>query len=323
MMEECKGSGCAPYRDFNSFKAEYLRRLMVNVDRTVELLLEDERHLAEINPALMLTLAVGSALEKGVDAFSLGYKYNFTALSETGFATAIDSLLAIREFVYDRKMVTLEELGRILAADWKGHEELRLRMKNSKFKWGCGNPEADALAKEVQEAFSGRFVGKPNARGGVFVCYGLNSRGFIRAGKKTPATPDGRKAGDHLSKNMAPSVGAETEGVTGSIKSFGALAPENFPCGSIYDIMIHPSTVAGDKGLKVFRMLVERFYAGGGVAMNINIVSPETLRDAQKHPEKYENLQVRVAGWNIRWNDIPRREQDEYIARIEIVGGCP
>ena len=60
--------------------------------------------------------------------------------------------------------------------------------------------------------------------------------------------------------------------------------------------------------------------AGGGVAMNINIVSPETLRDVQKHPEKYENLQVRVAGWNIRWNDIPRKEQDEYIARIETVG---
>ncbi len=308
---------------FDDFKREYFRILHDNTDRAVELVRENERHLAEINPALMLSLAVGSALEKGVDAFSLGYKYNFTAFSETGFATAVDSLLAVKEFVYDRKTVTLEALGRILAADWKGHEELRLRMKNSKFKWGCGNPQADALAKEVQEAFSGRFVGKPNGRGGVFVCYGLNSRGFIRAGKNTPATPDGRKAGEHLSKNMAPSVGAETEGVTGSIKSFGALAPENFPCGSIYDVMIHPSTVAGEKGLKAFRLLVERFYAGGGVAMNINVVSPETLRDAQKHPEKYENLQVRVAGWNIRWNDIPRKEQDEYIARIETVGGCP
>ena len=119
---------------------------------------------------------------------------------------------------------------------------------------------------------------------------------------------------------MAPNVGAETEGITGSIASYGAVAPENFPCGSIYDVMIHPSTVSGEKGLRVFRTLVERFYAGGGVALNINVVSPETLRDAQKHPEKYENLQVRVAGWNIRWNDIPRKEQDEYIARIECVG---
>ena len=306
---------------FDDFKREYFRILHENTDRVAELVRENEKHLAEINPALVLSIALGSALEKGVDAFSLGYKYNFTTLSECGFATAVDSLLAVKEFVYDRKAVSLAELGRILAADWQGHEDLRLRMKNSKLKWGCGNPEADALAKEVIEGFTSRFVGKPNGRGGVFVCYGLNSRGFDWGGRITGATPDGRKKGDHLSKNMAPSVGAETEGITGSIRSYGAIAPENFPCGSIYDVMIHPSTVAGDKGLRVFRMLVERFFAGGGVAMNINIVSPETLRDAQKHPEKYENLQVRVAGWNIRWNDIPRKEQDEYIRRIETVGG--
>ena len=318
MAKAARGEFTAP--TFEDFKREYCRILLSNVERTLDLLRENERHLAEVNPALMLSLAVGGSLEKGVDAFSLGYKYNFTALSETGFATAIDSLLAVKEFVYDRKVVSLRSLGEILAANWNGHEELRLRMRNSKLKWGCGNPEADALAKEVQEMFSGSFVGKPNSRGGMFVCYGLNSRGFITGGTVTGATPDGRRNGDYFSKNMAPSVGAETEGITGSIKSYGALAPENFPCGSIYDVMIHPSTVAGDKGLRTLRILVERFFAGGGVAMNINIVSPETLRDAQKHPERYENLQVRVAGWNIRWNDIPRKEQDEYIARIEAVG---
>ena len=135
-------SSMPPYQNFDSFKAEYIRRLKANTDRIVELVRENELHLAEINPALMLSLAVGDAMAKGVDAFSLGYKYNFTALSETGFATAIDSLLAVKEFVYDKKEVSLQELGAILAADWQGHEELRLRMKNSKLKWGCGSPTA-------------------------------------------------------------------------------------------------------------------------------------------------------------------------------------
>ena len=318
MSKAAKGEFAAA--TFDDFKREYFRILHDNTDRAVALQCENERHLAEVNPALMLSLALGSALEKGVDAFSLGYKYNFTAIAECGFATAVDSLLAVKEFVYDRKSVALDELGRILAADWNGQEELRLRMKNSKFKWGCGNPEADALAKEVIEGFTSRFVGKPNGRGGVFVCYGLQSRSFIHQGLSMGATPDGRHKGDFFSKNMAPNVGAETEGITGSIRSYGAIAPENFPCGSIYDVMIHPSTVAGEKGLRTFRTLVEMFYTGGGVALNVNVVSAETLRDAQKHPEKYENLQVRVAGWNIRWNDIPRKEQDEYIARIECVG---
>ena len=318
MSKAAKGEFAAA--TFDDFKREYFRILHDNTDRAVALQCENERHLAEVNPALMLSLALGDALEKGVDAFSLGYKYNFTAIAECGFATAVDSLLAVKEFVYDKKTVALDELGRILAADWQGHDELRLRMKNSKLKWGCGNPEADALAKEVVEGFTSRFVGKPNGRGGKFVCYGLQSRSFISQGLSSGATPDGRRKGDFFSKNMAPNVGAETEGITGSIKSYGAIAPENFPCGSIFDVMIHPSTVAGDKGLRTFRTLVETFYAGGGVALNVNVVSPETLRDAQAHPEKYENLQVRVAGWNIRWNDIPRKEQDEFIARIECVG---
>ena len=101
------------------------------MDKTVELVRETERYLSEVNPALMLSLAVGDALEKDVDAFSLGYKYNFTAIAECGFATAVDSFLAVKEFVYDKKVVSLAELGRILAADWEGYDELRLRMKNS------------------------------------------------------------------------------------------------------------------------------------------------------------------------------------------------
>ena len=314
-------SVAARYPTFSDFKREYYRRLKANTDRTVELLLENERHLSEVNPSLMLSLAVGSALEKGVDAFSSGFEYNYSAIGECGFATVVDSLLAVKEFVYGKKAVSLEELGAILADNWSGHEELRLRMRNSRLKWGCGNREADALAKEVIETFTSWFVGKPNSRGGLLTCYGLNSRQYIHGAEGCGATPDGRRRGDFFSKNMAPSVGAETEGITGSIKSYAVIAPENFPCGSIFDVMIHPSSVSGDKGLRAFRLLVERFYAGGGVALNVNVVSPETLRDAQAHPERYENLQVRVAGWNIRWNDIPRKEQDEYIARIETVGG--
>ena len=302
---------------FQSFKQEYMRILTNNIARTIELVNENERHLAECNPSLMLSLAVPSAVERGVDAFSLGYDYNYTAIGMNGFGTAIDSLLAVKEFVYDRKEISLEEFGKVIQSDWKGHEVLQLRAKRSRLKWGCGNTEADQLAKEVVETFTGSFVGKPNARGGKYVCYGLTSRGFISEAPHIGATPDGRNKADHLSKNIAPSTGVETEGVSGSIRSMAALGPRNFPCGAIYDVIIHPSLVAGDKGLFVFRKIVERYFDEGGIAMNINIVSPELLREAQKHPEKYENLQVRVAGWNIRWNDIPKKEQDEFILRAE------
>jgi len=268
----------------------------------------------------MLSLAVPSALKRGLDAFSLGYDYNYTAILMNGFGTAIDSLLAVNEFVYARREVTLAELAKAIKADWKGYETLQMKAKRSTCKWGCGNAEADALAKEVVEVFTGSFVGKPNGRGGKFVCYGLMARGWVKGAMiVNSATPDGRNRSDYFSKNIAPSVGSETEGVSGSIISMAALGPRNFPCGAIYDVMINPSMVSGEKGLFAFRKIVERYFADGGIAMNINTVSAETLCDAQQHPDKYENLQVRVAGWNVRWNDIPKKEQDEFIRRAECV----
>ena len=167
------------------------------------------------------------------------------------------------------------------------------------------------------ETMARHIIGKPNGRGGKWTVYGLHSRAFIEFGCDTPASPDGRRKGDHLSKNVAPSVGAETEGVTGTLRSYAKIRPENFPCGSVLDIMISPATVSGKKGLSAFRALVQYWMDNGGTALNVNIVSAEELRDAQAHPEKYENLQVRVAGWNVRWNDIPKREQDDFIRRAE------
>ena len=212
----------------------------------------------------------------------------------------------------------MKELGEILAKNWEGHEELRLRKSRSHRKWGCGNEETDALGREVLETFTGRFVGLPNARGGKYCSYGLNSRGYINAGKQTGATPDGRKAGEELSKNMAPAIGGDAEGITAVLKSWKtSVDPAFFPCGLVFDVMLHSSSVANEKGLVALRAICEECFANGGCGLNLNIQSVEELKDAQLHPEKYENLQVRVAGWNIRWNDIPKTEQDGFIRRLE------
>ena len=319
MLKDAAAGKLAPLQTFDDFKAEYYRRLWAVTDKTRRVMDYLESNLAEINPALILTLGIGSALEKGVDAFSTGMRYNHTTLSETAFASAVDSLVAVKDLVYEKVgRLSLKELGEILAKNWEGHEELRLKMARSHRKWGCGDNEVDALGREVLEKFTGRFVGLPNARGGKYVCYGLNARGYINAGRATGATPDGRKAGEELSKNMAPSIGGDAEGVTAVLKSWKATVdPAFFPCGLVFDMMVHASSVAGEKGLSVLRAICEEYFENGGCGLNLNVQSVEELKDAQLHPEKYENLQVRVAGWNIRWNDIPKREQDGFIRRLE------
>ena len=318
MLRDAKDGKLGDLATFDDFKREYYRRLGEVTDRTRKVMDYLESGLADVNPALVLTLGVGHALETGRDAFSTGMRYNNTTMSECAFASSVDSLIAVKELVYEKKELSLAELGEVLAKNWEGREELRLRMSRSRRKWGCGNDETDALGREVLATFTGRFVGQPNVRGGKYVCYGLNSRGYINAGTATGATPDGRRAGEELSKNMAPAIGGDAEGITAVLKSWrGSVDPAFFPCGLVFDVMMHSSSVAGEKGLKVFRAICEEYFAAGGCGLNLNIQSVEELKDAQKHPEKYENLQVRVAGWNIRWNDIPKKEQDGFIRRLE------
>ena len=330
MLKDAKDGRLGELATFDDFKREYYRRLGEVTDKTRKVMDYLESGLADVNPSLVLSLGVGSALKKGEDAFATGMRYNNTEMAEIAFASAVDSLVAVKELVYEneerrvknggcrRTRLSLKELGEILAKNWEGHEELRLKMARSHRKWGCGNDETDALGREVLETFTGRFVGLPNARGGKYCCYGLNSRGYIDAGKATGATPDGRRAGEELSKNMAPAIGGDAEGITAVLKSWRiSVDPAFFPCGLVFDVMLHSSSVAGEKGLVALRAICEEYFANGGCGLNLNIQSVEELKDAQLHPEKYENLQVRVAGWNIRWNDIPKAEQDGFIRRLE------
>ena len=318
ILRDAKEGRLGRIETFDDLKCEYFQRLGDVTDRTRRVMDYLESGLADINPSLVLTLGIGNALKNGKDAFATGMRYNHTEMSEVAFASAVDSLIAIKELVYEKKELSLSELGEILERNWDGHEDLRLRMARSRRKWGCGDEETDALGRELLARFTGNFVGLPNARGGKYCCYGLNSRGYILAGKATGATPDGRKAGEELSKNMAPAIGGDAEGVTAILKSWRAsVDPAFFPCGLVFDMMLHASSVSGEKGLSVLRAICEAYFAAGGCGLNLNIQSVEELKDAQRHPDKYENLQVRVAGWNIRWNDIPKKEQDGFIRRLE------
>ena len=311
-------AGSAAYPDFDSLKKEYVRRLVEITALTRKVVNVTESYMAEVNPATLLSLCVRNAIEKGEDALSTGMVHNHSSLSGIGFATALDSLVSIRDMVYERKLLTLRELADILQKNWIGHEDLRLHQARSHKKWGCGNASTDALGRELLQSFAGSFVGMPNSRGGKFANYGLNSRSYITAGRVTGATPDGRMAGEELSKNMAPAIGGDAEGFTAVLKSWrDTVDPEFFPCGLVLDAMLHASSVTGPAGRKALRSVIEVFFDSGGCALNLNIQSVTELKDAQLHPERYENLQVRVAGWNVRWNDIPKREQDGFIRRLE------
>ena len=311
---QCK----ADWPDFETFKAEFLARLVNISSRALAVLRELEKVLEEINPTCCMTLSTEHALKTGQDAFSRGCpRGNHSSISQVGVGTTVDALLAIKELVYEKRELTLKALGEIMAANWEGHGKLRLRMLRSKRKWGNNDPEANALGASLLKAFGDCIDGKPNSRGGVFLASGHNARAYLGHGKCTGATPDGRKKGEEMSKNLSPTMGADTEGATALVETLASsdatVLPEDYPL----DIMLHPSVCAGQKGLEAMKTLVRTYHRNGGGVVQFTVFSAEELRDAQAHPEKYENLQVRVCGWNVRWNDMCKDEQDAYIRRAE------
>ncbi len=330
MLEECKVESVkckvggtnlnSQLATFNSFKDEYLRRLSDVTDRCRKVAFEFEKVLPDVNPANCMTLSTEHALKTRKDGFANGCKRgNNSSILAVGPGTAVDALLAVKELVYEKKELSLAELGAIMAANWEGHETLRLRMLRSKRKWGNNDPEANAIGAELIECFSSQLNGKPNSRGGVFLASGHCARQYIHLGEKTGATPDGRKKGDEMSKNLSPTMGADTEGATALVATLAASDVTRLPGDYPLDMMLHPSVCEGEKGLQAMKTLVRRFHRNGGSVIQFTVFSAEELRDAQKHPEKYENLQVRVCGWNVRWNDLCKSEQDAYIRRAENV----
>ena len=321
LSEAATGAPQTPhYPDFSSFKAEYLRRLADVTDRCRRVAFEFEKVLPEVNPANLMTLSTEHALKTRRDGFANGCPCgNTTSILSVGIGTAVDALLAVKEIVYERKELSLAELGRVMAANWEGREELRRRMLRSKRKWGNNDPEANALGAELIDCFAARLNGRPNSRGGVFLASGHCARQYIVLGEKTGATPDGRKAGEEMSKNLSPTMGVDTEGATALVATLASSDSTKLPGDYPLDMMLHPSVCHGEKGLKAMRSLVEVFHRNGGSVIQFTVFSAEELRDAQAHPERYENLQVRVCGWNVRWNDLSRAEQDAYIRRAENV----
>ena len=217
--------------------------------------------------------------------------------------------------------MSLAELGRLMAANWRGREDLRQRMLRSKRKWGNNDAEANALAVEISKCISKPVNGRPNARGGVFKVMGHSARRHYDFGRMLGATPDGRLKGEEFSKNISPTIGADTEGVTALLNSAAVLDARDFPGDFPLDVGLVASTIAGEKGVQVARAFIESYFDRGGLVIQFNVADAAVLRDAQRHPEKYANLQVRVCGWNVRWNDIPPVEQEKFILRQETAAG--
>ena len=314
------GPDVPPLDHFTSFGRLlrfYLAELDWVIDRNIEVTNEFEEHLPEINPANVFSAAVPHSLEVGRSAFHDGSYRNNTGFQNVGFGSAIDCLSVIRELVYRRHETTLAELAAALNADWQGFDALHRRILGCRRRYGNGIPEVDRFAAFLARFISRRINGRPNSRGGIWKTSVHSARAFIEAGQKTGATPDGRRAGEEMSKNASPVMGMDVSGITALIRSANAIDSTELPGDFPLDAMMHPSAVQGEDGIAAWRQLIRTHLGHSGMSIHFNIFDAEELRRAQREPEKYRGLQVRVCGWNVRFTELAKSEQDMYIRRAE------
>ena len=304
-------------KTFEDFYSAVLKQWENLIEMTIDVSKQYEKYLSFINPSNMYSATIEGALKKGADAYQSGAKFNNSALLNCGFASLVDAVMAVKESVYDKKAVTLEALSAALAADWNGFEDLHTKVVKSPHKYGNDDAETDRYAEAMSAYFASKVNNRPNARGGVYKAIMHTAMEFVWEGEKTGATPDGRYAGDEISKNGSPSVGMDREGVTALIKSALKARPYTYCESFCLDVMLHPTAVSGDEGLEIMKSLLFMYMKNGGQTVQFNVFNTEMLRDAQKHPEKYQNLQVRVCGWNVLWNNLSEKEQNAYITRAE------
>ena len=269
---------------------------------------------AEFCPVPFTSLLISDCLKKGRDYHDGGARYNLPLICGVGTGTTADSLAAVKKLVYDDKDVSLEELASALRANFTGYERLRQALLNRVPKWGNGDSYVDTIAHDVVDMFCDELEKHHNAEGVPYAANMIPTSTHIWFGSLTGATADGRLAETPLSEGISPVQGMDRNGPTAVVRSMSRLDHVRC-CGTLLNMKFHPSALSGKGGLRKFAHLIRTYFSLGGHHMQFNVISEETLRAAQEHPEEYGNLLVRVAGYSAYFVRLNRDLQDEIISR--------
>lgn len=303
--------GKADFPDFESLYKQYIIDLNNEVLRVCKPYLEvfsDEGGVWRPQiPCTVVSLFEKGCIENGLSYFEGGPKYNIRSPHIGGLADTVNSLYAIKKVVYDEGKLTLAEFLKILKNNWENEEPLRQYMLNHYIYFGSDNDEADKLAARLLDDFADCCAALDGKCGYRFPA-GVSTFGRqIEWAPYRLASPHGRKSGEVLAANCSPTPGTDINSATGIIRSYCKCNLKRMVTGAALDIKLIPSNVSGEDGLQALISLMRGFVALGGCFMQPDIVDAAVLKEAQKHPENYPTLSVRVSGWNafVRTDILP------------------
>jgi formate C-acetyltransferase len=275
-----------------------------------------ERLYAEHLPVPFLSILIDDCVTKGRDYNDGGARYNTNYIQGVGLGTTTDSLASLKYNVFDKRYITMKKMISLLKTDYDRQEPLRQRLLNKTPKYGNDDDYADSIMKDIFEAYFEAVDGRPNTKGGYYRINLLPTTVHIYFGKNVEATPDGRKAGEPLSEGVSPVQGADRKGPTAVIKSVAKIDHVKTG-GTLLNQKFTPQLLADEIGMNKLAQLIRTYFKLDGHHIQFNVVSSDMLRDAQKHPERYRDLIVRVAGYSDYFVDLSVDLQNEIIKRTE------
>ncbi|MFA5400182.1 MAG: pyruvate formate lyase family protein [Dehalococcoidia bacterium] len=318
------------FRTWDEFWDAYVTQTRHIIKRAADLYDWTDRIRARYLRTPYLSCMVRGCADKGLDVNEGGAELNFVTVEAVTYATTVDSLLAIKYLVFDKTECSMQELIQALKDNWKGHEVLQARALNKAPKYGRDDDQADNLGKDVMDLWAGEtwkyrtsVTGKQYRPGMLSWNYWVGD-GFI-----LPASPDGRPKGQFLSNAICPCAGADINGPTANVNSVGKVLGGKDPAGNgdwegylnvlpngaSHTMTFSPSLLRDPEHKSKFIAFLRSYAENGGSALQVNMIDADILRDAQKNPDTYRHLLVRVTGYNAYFTSIGRELQNEIIAR--------
>lgn len=344
------GDPCT-FKSFDELYEAWHRQMIHFVNMKLAVNNYIERMFSLYAPATFLSLFIDDCIEKGKDYYSGGARYNTTYIQCTGLGTITDSLCALKKHVFEDKRYTMKEMLEALKSNWGepttnssqgngssvassldnlngirnqsplpsggvGVGFMRAYIRNHTPFFGNDDPYADEIAVRVYDDLVKAIEGRPNTRGGQTHLNMLSTTCHNYFGSVCGATPDGRFAHFAISDGTSPAHGSDTHGPTAVIKSLGKL-DQTKSGGTLLNVRFTPALMRREQDMAKVGSLVRTYFKFGGHHIQFNIVDTATLLDAQKHPDQYRDLLVRVAGYSDYFNDMTAQLQNEIIARTE------
>lgn len=306
------------FKDWEEFYAAYKKQMFDRFDFHVERRLENLTMTSMIAPDPLLSCFMHDCVETGKDLTNGGMRYYMMTMLATGLSNAVNGLAAVKKLVYDDKTVTMQEMVDATKNNWKGYEDLHMRIKNEVPKFGNDHEYVDDIAVRLMADFEERMLYWRHKQDKLHLACGIGTfENYAVLGRPIGATPDGRMATDELASNYSPVAGSDVEGPLAVFKSITRPELANYFGGCPVDISINASEFEGDAGLQRLEGVIRTFMRLGGQILTITSQNVEELKEAMKNPDKYQSLRVRMGGYSAYFVAMAPKQQQVIISRFE------